>query len=142
MKDVALDSCVVAKWFVPEVDTAQAKKVMADTLSAGGKMIALDLALVEITNTIWKKHRAKKITLAEANGALADLTIAPLQCERAERLLDRAFAIAVKYDRAIYDALFVALANDLGMQGVTADEPLYNATHADYPEIILLRNWP
>lgn len=26
-------------------------------------------------------------------------------------------------------------------QGVTSDEPLYNAVHADFPEIILLRHW-
>lgn len=24
---------------------------------------------------------------------------------------------------------------------VTADEPLYNITQADFPEIVLLRNW-
>jgi predicted nucleic acid-binding protein len=37
--------------------------------------------------------------------------------------------------------LFVALSQDLGLQAVTADEPLYNAIHADFPQIILLRNW-
>jgi predicted nucleic acid-binding protein len=37
--------------------------------------------------------------------------------------------------------LFVALAQDLGVKGVTADEPLYNMTHADFPNIVLLRNW-
>jgi predicted nucleic acid-binding protein len=50
------------------------------------------------------------------------------------------FEIAVKYDRTIYDALFVALAKEKGLQGVTADEPLFNVTHADFPQIILLRN--
>jgi predicted nucleic acid-binding protein len=62
--------------------------------------------------------------------------------EPAARLLDQAFEIAVKYDRAVYDALFVALTQDLGLKGVTADEPLYNTTHADFPQIILLRDWP
>ncbi len=75
-------------------------------------------------------------------GAFADLKVAPIKPEPAARLLDEAFEIAVKYDRAIYDALFVALARKLKLKGVTADEPLYNATHADYPEIILLRDWP
>jgi predicted nucleic acid-binding protein len=62
--------------------------------------------------------------------------------ELAARLMDEAFEIAVKYDRAFYDALFVALVQDLGVQGVMADVPLYNTTHADFPQIILLRDWP
>jgi predicted nucleic acid-binding protein len=47
MSDVVLDSCVVAKWFVPETDSAQAKRVMTDTTSVGNRLIVLDLALVE-----------------------------------------------------------------------------------------------
>jgi hypothetical protein len=50
---------------------------------------------------------------------------------------DKAFRRASPFS----DALFVALAQDLGLRGVTADEPLYNAVHADFPQIILLRNW-
>jgi predicted nucleic acid-binding protein len=66
----------------------------------------------------------------------------PLHAEPAARLLDYALDIAVKYDRAVYDALFVALVQVLGVKGVTADEPLYNATHTDFPQIVLLRDWP
>jgi predicted nucleic acid-binding protein len=61
--------------------------------------------------------------------------------ETAVRLLKPALEIAAKYHRAVYDALFVALCQDLGLQGVTADEPLVNAIHIDFPQIILLRNW-
>jgi predicted nucleic acid-binding protein len=55
--------------------------------------------------------------------------------------LKPALAIAAKYHRAVYDAVFVALCQDLGLPGVTADEPLYNTVHGDFPQIILLRNW-
>jgi len=65
----------------------------------------------------------------------------PVHVESAVRLLKPALEIAAKYDRAVYDALFVALCQDLRFPGVTADEPLYNAIHADFPQIILLRNW-
>ncbi len=56
-------------------------------------------------------------------------------------LIKAAFPIAVRHDRAIYDALFVAVAEKLGVLGVTADEPLYNAVKAECPNIILLRDW-
>ena len=65
----------------------------------------------------------------------------PRRFIRLHALLQPAFEIAVKYDRAIYDALFVALAQDLRLPGVTADEPLWRAVHADFPNIVLLRDW-
>lgn len=43
---------------------------------------------------------------------------------------------------AVYDALFVALTVGTNLPGVTADEPLVRAVHADHPHIALLRNWP
>jgi predicted nucleic acid-binding protein len=67
--------------------------------------------------------------------------LSPVHVELANRLLKPALEIAIQYHRAVYDALFVALCQDLGLQGVTADEPLYNAIHPDFPQIILLRDW-
>jgi predicted nucleic acid-binding protein len=37
--------------------------------------------------------------------------------------------------------LFVALAHGMGAKGVTADEPLYNVVHTDFPQIVLLRHF-
>ena len=142
MSDIVVDSSVVAKWVVPEPDSPQAHRVVADTKAAGGRLIVLDLVFPEVVNVIWKKHRQKLVTLEKAKEFLDDLVQFPVQAEPAARLLPQAFEIAVKYDRAVYDALFVALAQDLGVKGVTADEPLYNTTHADFPQIVLLRDWP
>lgn len=55
--------------------------------------------------------------------------------------LRAAFEIALEHDRTVYDALFVALAADLQLPGVTADEPLWPAVHADFPNIVLLKDW-
>ena len=142
MSDLVVDSSVVVKWILPEPDSADAVQVRDDVISAGGRLIVLDLVLPEVSNAIWKNHRQKKIAISAAQQALGDLQGLPIQIEPAIRLLDKAFDIAVKYDRAVYDALFVALTQDLGVKGVTADEPLYNTTHADFPQIVLLRNWP
>jgi len=142
MNDLVVDSSVVAKWLLPETDSSQAVRVRTDISAVGGRMIVLDLVLPEVGNVIWKSYRQNRVTLAEAQLALAGLQSMPLAAEPAARLLARAFTIAVKYDRAVYDALFVALVQDLGIRGVTADEPLYHATHVDFPQIFLLRNWP
>jgi predicted nucleic acid-binding protein len=67
---------------------------------------------------------------------------APVEVVKSQNLLAFGYAIAKKYDRAVYDALFVALTHHLKVQGVTADEKLYKAVHADFPEIVLLRDLP
>ena len=142
MSDVVVDSSVVAKWLLPEADSAHALRLTTDVPAAGGRLFVLDLIFPEVGNAIWKNQRQGLITLAEARKALAVLNTMPFHLEPAAPLLDQAFEIAVKYDRAVYDALFVALVQNLGVKGVTADEPLFNTTHTDFPQIVLLRDWP
>ncbi len=141
MSDTVVDSIVVAKWILPEPDSADAQRLIADAALGGERLIVLDLALVEVTNAIWKRLHRGLATLDEAREFLDDLLRSPVHVEPANRLLKPALEIAAKYDRAVYDALFVALCQDLALQGVTADEPLYNGIHADFPRVILLRNW-
>ena len=141
MSDTVVESSVVAKWALPEPDSAHAKRLIAEVALKGERLIVLDLAFVEVTNAIWKRYHRGLATLDEARQFLDKLLRSPVHVEPAVRLLKPALEIAARYDRAVYDALFVALCQDLGLQGVTADEPLYNAIHADFPQIILLRNW-
>jgi predicted nucleic acid-binding protein len=140
MSDTVVDSSVVAKWILPESDSAQAQRLIAEVALKGERLIALDLALVEVTNAIWKRCHRKLATLDDTRQALDDLLQMPVHVEPAARLLKPALDIAAKYDRAVYDALFVALCQDLGLRGVTADEPLYNVVHPDFPQVILLRD--
>ena len=142
MNDIIVDSSVVAKWILPEADSAHAERLTTEVPAAGGRLIVLDLIVPEVANAVWKKHRRGSMTLPEARQALALLRRFPIHLEPAARLIDQALEIAVRYDRAVYDALFVALVKDLQVKGVTADEPLFHTTHADFPQIILLRDWP
>lgn len=141
MSDTVVDSSVVAKWFLAESDSSQAQRLIAEVAGAGERLIVLDLAFPEVANAIWKRLRQRLITMSEAEDCLQDLSKSPVHIEPAMRFLSPALKIAAQYDRAIYDALFVALAQDLGLRGVTADEPLYNAVRADFPQIVLLRDW-
>ncbi len=104
----------------------------------GDRLIVVDLAFVEVTNAIWKQYHRGQATLDEIRQFLVDLLQSPVEMEPAFRLLQPALEIAAKYRRAVYDALFVALCKDRGLQGITASEPLYTAIHADFPQIMLL----
>src|SRR4051812_21913461 len=132
MNGTVVDSSLVAKWVLLEPDTPKAKQIGA-TATSGTPLVVLDLAYVEVTNAIWSRHRRKLITALEAESALDALRKSPVQVERAIDILESALQLAIKYDRSIYDALFVALVKRTGLPGVTADEPLYNAVHVDFP---------
>lgn len=140
MSDLVIDSSVVAKWILPEADSAQAQQLILRTAAAGERLIVLDLVFPEVGNAIWKRHRQQQINLSESRELLAALIRSPVVVEPAASLLPVAFEIAAKYDLAIYDALFVALAEQKGLPGITADEPLFNAVHTDFPRIVLLRD--
>ncbi len=141
MSDLVVDSSVVAKWVLLEADSADAQLLLADTAVQGGASIILDLALVEVTNAIWKQHFRKLISLDDTKRLLDVLLRIPVGIEPAHKLLKPALEIAGRHGRAVYDALFVALAAETGLQGVTADEPLYNMVHTEFSQIVLLRNW-
>ena len=141
MSDAVVDSSVVAKWVLPEPDSAHADRLIDEIALKGERLIVLDLAFVEVANAIWKLHHRGLATVDQTRQLLDKLLRIPVHVEPAKRLLKPALEIAAKHHRAVYDALFVALCQDLGLQGVTADEPLYNVVHTDFPQVILLRNW-
>jgi len=141
MNDWLVDTNVMVKWVLSEPDSAQALKLVSDTASAGGKLLVLDLAIVEAANVIWTRLHRKLLTFAEGKQALALLQKASVQIVPGLAALSNAFDIAARYDVAVYDALFVAMVKDLGVGGVTADEPLVRVVGAAYPQIKLLRSW-
>ena len=142
MTDYIVDSCVIAKWILWESDSAQAQRFASDVKMAGARLMVLDLAFVETTNAIWKRFHRKLLTLADTDQLLDKLSRIPVHVEPAQPLLRAALSIAIKYRRSVYDALFVALSEKLDLPGITADEPLHNAVHVDFPQIVLLRDWP
>jgi predicted nucleic acid-binding protein len=141
MSDVIVDSSVLAKCVLREEDSRQAERLFADMMAARDRVHALDLALVEVVNAIWKRYHREMISLAEARRYLQYLLASPIQIHPSDRLLTPAFEIAAKHDCAIYDALFVAVVGDLQLRGVTADEPLWRAVKTDFPTIVLLKDW-
>jgi predicted nucleic acid-binding protein len=126
MSDIVVDRSVVAKWILPEAASAQALQILRETVAQGGKLIDLDLVFPEVTNAIWKRSRQGLITPSEGLDSLKSLMRLPVLIEPAFPVLEAAFDIARKFDRAIYAALFVALSAEMRLPGVTADERLFN----------------
>ena len=139
MSDIVLDNCVIAKWYLHEPDSTRAERLLTDTRARGEQATALDLAVVEVAQVLWKAHYRGQIATHGLTERPGFLLSAPLYLEKAVPLLRQATNLAVRYRRAVYDMLFVALVQQLDLPGITSDEPLYHAVAGDVPNVKFLR---
>lgn len=136
MTACVLDASVAAKWFFsPQRETlvAEARRLLADYVAGKLRLLVPDLFWVELGNIIWKSARRGRISARSAEEAMDALLETNIPTIRSEPLLKDAFAIATRFDRTVYDAVYVALAFARDAPLVTADERLANALAARAP---------
>lgn len=121
-----LDASVVLKWFVPEVHSDAARRL----LDAPHQYLAPDLLFPETGNAIWKKVRRGELTPEEAHRLVADLSRVAVDTVATRGLVADANALANATGRSVYDSTYVALAVRLETQLITADDRLEKALAA------------
>ncbi len=117
-----VDASVLVKWFLHQQEEDRDRALALRDLHISGRSTIYipHLALLEILNAIRFSPKAKEEDSALALEALQDLHFEtkPLEFD----LLRKANAIAWAYKVTIYDALYVALAEQVGYPLITADE--------------------
>jgi predicted nucleic acid-binding protein len=117
------DASVAVKWYVPEIHSDEALRL----LEPGNELHVPDLMQAEVGNILWKKTRRGELTPSEARRVIRAILVVPLQVHATSSLLEGALDIALRADRTVYDALYVALAVALDVPLVTADRRLFQA---------------
>jgi predicted nucleic acid-binding protein len=107
----------------------QAMAVRWDWESSTVDLIAPDLMLIEVSNIVWKKQRAGLITESEGTSAISDLLALEITTVEPKAILPRAYCLAQVFDRTVYDAIYLALAEEMEAKFITADLRLYNAVN-------------
>lgn len=123
MTSYIVDACVVVKWFIPEIHTQSAVKLLDSTHN----LYVPDLLYSELGNVIWKKIRKKELTSSIGEEILWSVEKMALDVISSKPLISAAFDIAVSLDRSVYDSIYLAAACDLDTSLVTADLKFYNA---------------
>jgi len=117
-----VDASVLVKWFLheKEADRDRALALREFHISGRSTLFIPQLALLEVLNAVRFSPKAD-----EEDGEMALETLHDLHLETRPAELDllrKANAIAWAYKITIYDALYVALAEQVGYPLITADE--------------------
>lgn len=123
MKKFVVDASVAVKWFVPEVHSLAAARL----LDPQAYLLAPDRIGPEVGNTLWKKVRREEISLEEAREILTSLERLEVDVHPSAVLLPAALEIANALDRSVYDSLYLALAAAQSCSLVTADRKFHLA---------------
>ena len=120
MSVFVVDASVVVKWFVPEIHSDEARRLLV----LPHEYVAPDLLFAETANTIWKKIRRKELTAKEGQQLVGDMERIAVETVSCRTLAADAHAFANATGRTVYDSMYVALAVRLDTRSITADERL------------------
>jgi predicted nucleic acid-binding protein len=121
-----VDASVVVKWFVPEIHSDAARRL----LSLSHEYFAPDLLFAETANTIWKKIRRGELTTEHGRQLVNDIGRSAVETVPCRVLAVDARELANATGRTVYDSLYLALAIRLKTRMLTADDRLAVAVTA------------
>jgi predicted nucleic acid-binding protein len=128
---VVIDANVVAKWFLEEESSDRARSL----LDSGLILAAPDLLIPELGSVFREKVRA--LTMTPTDAALAvEVALERVVLVPSEDGFVGALDIALAASVSFYDALYVALARNLGVELVTDDAKLMRTLGQNFNDVI------
>lgn len=124
LRELVLDTSVAVKFHVPEERHEEARRLQRSFESGAVSLLAPGTILPEVFNAFWQKHRWDELTRDEVRTGWKLISELPLALYAPEDLIGRAVEISFETSVIIYDALFLALAEDAETIVVTDDGKL------------------
>ena len=124
-----VDASALIQAYVREPHTDNVLALM-DMLPDDVELHVPEFCLLECTNILWRHVRLHGMSANTAQQAVEDLTGLPLLIHMVATYLPDALTIGLKHELAIYDSLYIALAQGLQLPLITADRKQTNAATA------------
>lgn len=137
-----IDSSVVLKWVLDDEDHVPQARALRDAcLIEGGVEFHAPLLLpYELTHAIRNAAINNRLPEGLVREALAALLEVPIELHETDPLA--AFDIALGMTVSGYDACYVALSGDLGLECWTGDEKLVRASARTAPYVRSISEYP
>lgn len=141
-KTIVIDASISLAWLLKEKPYRhQLKKLLDDISMVKIVAIAPTIWLYETVNGLRTAIVRKRITEALAKKKIPDVLEIMPNLYDLEPLIASTFQIATKLDLSIYDASYVALAQEEGYNFFTADEKLYRKVSKKFPFVKLVSEY-
>ena len=139
---VVVDTSLAFKWIVVEDDTDLAEALNRHWISQRIRIAAPHLMLAEISNALHRTVIEEDLSVLEAGTLLRQLAARPMEFYHAIPFYPRALALASELGQgAVYDSVYLALAESLDCELWTADGRFYRAARPTYPNVRLLTDF-
>jgi len=125
--NLVIDASVLIKFYVPEILSDRAERLLDKVEKKNIDLLAPDLIYPEAGNILWKKQRLKELTRSEAEQITNAILSLPLKMEASRSLLSLAVDIAIAYGITVYDASYLSLAKVYETKLITADRKFVEA---------------
>jgi predicted nucleic acid-binding protein len=116
-----LDSSAALPWVLPEKDSAKAVRLRDDARNGVHELLAPDIFPAEVFNALLKAERTQRINVGEAKPLYASIAADVPALHSYLPLMPRAGEIASRHRVALYDCLYIALAERESCEVITAD---------------------
>lgn len=123
-RPLVVDTSVALKFYLPEEGHEEAVELLEAAEAGAVELLAPGTILPEGFNAIAQQRRRGLLDEEDAAGAWEKLLAAPVYTYATEDLIERAAEIANETGVIVYDALFLALAEEAQTVMVTADGKL------------------
>ena len=142
MMRYVLDSSAALQWVLPEKDSAKAIRLRDDYHNAVHELLAPDIFPAKMLNALTKAERTKRISVGDARVLYQSIIADTPALHSYLPLLDRAGEVASRFRVALYDCLYLALAEREGCELVTADTRFLNNLRLHFPFLLDLAALP
>ena len=129
-----VDASVAAKWYLAEVNSDLAQQLV----EAGHELIAPDLVLVEVGNTLFKAWHREAIDDAHMDASLSQLPTVFASLWPLRDLMADALVLSRILRHPVYDCVYLALAWRTNGRIVTCDERFLKAARVSAWDMFLL----
>ena len=125
---VVVDASVAVKWLVREEHTDRSLAILSAWHEAGVTLSAPYLLPFEVANALHRRVIRDQLSVGDSARMISQLLSSRLELHQTQALHVRALELATELQQgAVYDAHYLALAEEFGCELWTADERFHRA---------------
>jgi predicted nucleic acid-binding protein len=139
-----IDASVAVKWYLRDEDLlSQADSLLSGYGDGSLDATAPNLSRYEVASALLVAHRSGRIGVDDVHTSLEDYSsLGIIEANDTDLLLVSAARLVADHGLGYYDGVYLALAEEIGGQFVTADDRFYKRAREHFPNVVWLGDVP